>query len=354
LGLEAVTDIRGARILLVEDNEVNQQIATELLELAQMIVTVAENGHIAVNKVKVHPFDAVLMDIQMPVMDGYTASREIRKNSALNTLPIIAMTANAMAGDKDKCLDAGMNDHVAKPIDPQEMYRALAQWIKPGKRTVPDKAQYRLLKPDSPIKDIHLSLPGFDVENAMIRMGNDVEAYRKILAKVMASETDAIKRIEACLIKGDQETAILIAHTLKGVSGSIGATSLQAAAKELEAALLSRQEQGLNTLISQTNELLKEALAIIKVALIVPESKTPHIQANVMSKKECIAELEKISERVNNYDSTAQEAVEKLLKNIDDIQIIPLLKCALSHLEKYDFDAASPLIDEIKTIAHQG
>jgi CheY-like chemotaxis protein len=129
---ERLQDIRGAWILLVEDNEINQQVARELLEGAGLPVAIATNGEEAVGAVKKKDFEAVLMDVQMPVMDGYQATREIRKDERLKGLPIIAMTAHAMTGDREKCLKAGMNDYVSKPIDPDELFFTLVKWIKPG------------------------------------------------------------------------------------------------------------------------------------------------------------------------------------------------------------------------------
>jgi signal transduction histidine kinase/DNA-binding response OmpR family regulator len=158
---EALKHIRGAHVLLVEDNEINQQVATEILEGAGLNVTLATNGQEAVNAVKENKYDAVLMDVQMPVMDGYTATRTIREwelkatepkdknqDSALSPqssdLPIIAMTAHAMAGDEDKSLQAGMNGHVTKPIDPDQLFATLQKWIKPlAERTVVQKSQIR-------------------------------------------------------------------------------------------------------------------------------------------------------------------------------------------------------------------
>ena len=120
-------------MLLVEDNDMNQELAMELLANAGITVTLAVNGQEALDKVSANPsgFDGVLMDCQMPVMDGYTATREIRKNPAFKGLPIIAMTANAMAGDKEKVMQAGMNDHIAKPLNVAAMFTTMAKWIKP-------------------------------------------------------------------------------------------------------------------------------------------------------------------------------------------------------------------------------
>jgi CheY-like chemotaxis protein len=132
---EAMSLLKGCRILLVEDNDMNQELALELLGNAGINVVLAENGQIALDKVQTQgPFDGVLMDCQMPVMDGYTATREIRKLAPFKDLPIIAMTANAMAGDKEKVLEAGMWDHISKPLNVQAMFNTMARWIKPGSR----------------------------------------------------------------------------------------------------------------------------------------------------------------------------------------------------------------------------
>ena len=122
--------LRGARILLVEDNEINQQVATELLQDAGFVVDVASNGQIAVDMVQTASYDLVFMDMQMPVMDGVTATVEIRKHERFRELPIVAMTANAMQGDRDKCIAAGMNDHLGKPIEPEELRQAVLKWVR--------------------------------------------------------------------------------------------------------------------------------------------------------------------------------------------------------------------------------
>jgi polar amino acid transport system substrate-binding protein len=312
-----------------------------------MVVTIAENGKVAVEKVKKSQFDVVLMDIQMPVMDGYTATCEIRKSKRADELPIIAMTANAMSGDREKCLKAGMNDHVAKPIIPQDMYKALAQWVKPGKRDVPPELQLRLLKAGTSLEDAPLNLPGFDVKNAMIRMGNNVNAYRKLLAKVMVSETDAMQRLLQSLDEGDQETAIRIAHTLRGTFGNIGATALQVAATELEIALLNEKNKRPEALISSTSELLKETLIIIDTALLAEGYQHTDATANGMSKTEYIPELEKILDRVNNYDSTVDEAVDALLVKVNEPDLHLSLERIQQDLAKYDFDSAASFLTKL-------
>ena len=126
--------MRGARILLVEDNEINQEVAMGQLEDAEAFVDLAENGEVALRMIRDNDYDAVLMDMQMPVMDGLDATRVIRSNPRFEHLPIIAMTANAMASDRTLCLEAGMNDHIAKPIDPDQLFGVLLKWVRRAER----------------------------------------------------------------------------------------------------------------------------------------------------------------------------------------------------------------------------
>jgi len=145
---KAWENIQGAHVLLVEDNEINQQVAMEILQGAGLKVTIANNGQEGVDAARENQYDAILMDIQMPVMDGYTATREIRKDARFKELPIIAMTAHAMAGDEDKSLESGMNGHVAKPIDPDQLFATLHKWIQPSEKRV------QVQQPEVPIERI--------------------------------------------------------------------------------------------------------------------------------------------------------------------------------------------------------
>ncbi|MGS0728634.1 response regulator, partial [Shewanella sp. 0m-11] len=129
---QLLAQLQGKRILLVEDNEMNQEVATEFLEQVGVVLSIAENGQVALDKLALHTFDLVLMDCQMPVMDGYQATQELRKIPQLANLPVIAMTANAMAGDREMCLRAGMNDHIAKPIEVSLLYTTLLEYLGEG------------------------------------------------------------------------------------------------------------------------------------------------------------------------------------------------------------------------------
>jgi len=205
--------IKGASVLLVEDNDLNQEVAAELLREAGLVVDLAGNGQIALDKVRAAHYDIVLMDIQMPVMDGITAIREIRKETRFRDLPVIAMTANAMQSDRDKCLAAGMNDHVAKPIEPEDLWTALLKWIKPSNMT----ASRNLLP---------AQIEGLDMTKSLRRMLGKHSLYLSLLRKFAAGQKSAALEIRQALDNGDWTTAERIAHTLKGVSGNIGATGL--------------------------------------------------------------------------------------------------------------------------------
>jgi CheY-like chemotaxis protein len=244
--------IRGASILLVEDNEINQQIAQEILESAGLRVTIANNGQEGLNMIAELgtknaetgrlPFDAVLMDIQMPVMDGLTATKEIRKwedqfripNSA-SRIPIIAMTASAMTQDREEAMGAGMDDHVSKPINTNELFSALLKWIEPGEREIPESPPIEVVVKKSEEETLP-DLPGIDTASGLARVGGNLKLYKKILLKFYTDYTDVAGQIQTAIDSNDQELAQRLAHTVKGVAGNIGATDLQEPAKNLELA----------------------------------------------------------------------------------------------------------------------
>jgi PAS domain S-box-containing protein len=243
---KAWENIQGARVLLVEDNEINQQVAMEILQGAGITVTIANNGQEGVDAAKQNQYDAILMDIQMPVMDGYTATKEIRKwkggmrNKGKAQIPIIAMTAHAMTGDEDKSLKAGMNGHVAKPIDPDQLFAALQKWIKPR-----DK-EFQVQQPEVSVKqseadkavpvedELPESLSGFDLADGLKRLQGNKKLYRKLLLSFAKDYNAAANEIRQALDAKDFDQAHSLVHNLKGLAGNLAATELQAAAVNLE------------------------------------------------------------------------------------------------------------------------
>ncbi len=236
--------IRGAELLLVEDNVLNQEVAIEILTDVGFIVSLARNGQEAVSMAEAQDFDLVLMDMQMPVMDGITATRALRAVPRLSALPIVAMTANAMQAERAACLAAGMDDHVAKPIDPPLLFRTLLRWIRPRSGLGQPRAFDARSPVEAPLEDIVIPVvEGLDTEAALHRLLGKKALYVALLRRFAESQSRAPGEVELALEAGDWSTAERLAHTLKGVSASLGLGALGESAARLEAGLKGRAER---------------------------------------------------------------------------------------------------------------
>ena len=240
---EQAMRLRGARILLTEDNDINQQIAIELLEGTGATVMVANNGREAVeilsNGPQPPPFDAVLMDLQMPEMDGYQATAKLRSDARFAALPIIAMTAHATIEERQRCLDAGMNDHVSKPIDPDNLFSTLMRWSRPR----PTQAVAAHAAPVMAADEVLLpEIAGINLADGLKRVAGNRRLYRDLLGQFADKQCDAAAQISSALKGGDQNLAERIAHTVKGVAGNIGISEVQFAAQKLEQAIREGQD----------------------------------------------------------------------------------------------------------------
>jgi two-component system, sensor histidine kinase and response regulator len=245
--MDILKGLEGARVLLVEDNELNQQVAMEILASAGMVVSLAGNGQEALDAVKVNRYDALLMDVQMPVMDGYTATRIIRRDMQLRDLPIIAMTAHAMAGDQEKSTAAGMNDHITKPIDPTQLYSVLARWISAAPSPVRKEHEHEMVPLGASGKAFGDSVPipaeappfpdaldEFVLMDGLKRLQGNKALYRKLLTGFAVRYTQTADDIRQALDTGDYRNAHQMLHDIKGLAGNLAALHLQAAAAELE------------------------------------------------------------------------------------------------------------------------
>jgi CheY-like chemotaxis protein len=255
---DIMATLRGARLLLVEDNDLNQQVALEMLTDAGFVVEIAENGQLALDKVAAatEAYDLVLMDMQMPVMDGVTAAQRIRQSASAAQLPIVAMTANAMQQDRERCLAAGMQDVVTKPIDPDDLWRALRTWVKPraadgsgrqppahtnltpwpkvDSQGAPAGAPSASGAAEPPLPE---GIEGLDTALGLKRVLGKVPRYIAMLERYVIGQAGTLAELRAALATGDRDTAIRLAHTTKGVSGNIGAVTVQELAGQLEQAL---------------------------------------------------------------------------------------------------------------------
>ncbi|MCF8160108.1 MAG: response regulator [Polaromonas sp.] len=257
---EAMEKLKGARVLVVEDNDMNQELAMELLANACITVVLANHGQEALEILARDPhFDGVLMDCQMPVMDGYTATRKIRQNPDFKDLPIVAMTANAMAGDKEKVLEAGMWDHIAKPLNVAAMFATLAKWIHPahaagGAPATPKSAVAP--EPDTRVSGLfgNISLPGIDSRFGLATAMNKEELYRRMLLKFREGQGAFAELFAKARGDSDPTAAQRCAHTLRGTAATLGAKGVQHAAEQLEQACKQKAPE------AKIDELLRRVL----------------------------------------------------------------------------------------------
>ena len=233
----------GAHVLLVEDNAINQEVALELLHSAGFITSLAANGKIAVRMVREHSYDLVLMDMQMPEMDGLQATREIRRLPGRASLPIVAMTANALDEDRQRCLEAGMNDHVAKPVDPETLYRTLMKWL-PVKAARPvQEAAPKEDETGQALRRRLAALPGIDAGFWLDSQPGRTRGYVALLQKYADSQAEDMAALHAQVGEGNLHDAQKMAHSLKGVAGMLGLTHVREVAESLEEAIRERREE---------------------------------------------------------------------------------------------------------------
>ncbi|MEP5765131.1 MAG: response regulator [Halieaceae bacterium] len=337
---EVVAQLRGAHLLLVEDNTINQELACELLNTRGIQTTVAGNGQEALDILEQETFDGVLMDCQMPVMDGYTATRKIREQERFEHLPVIAMTANVMSGDREEVLAAGMNDHIAKPVDVVRMFATLANWITPGESV--KSAQEGATENSShakDTKDVLPTLPSLDTRAGLARTGGNFELYLKLLRMFVDDFRDFNAGFERALENSeDPSEATRLAHNLKGVAGSLGATKVQDAASVLEAK--SRAGDDTQEALGQLTSALGPALADIQT---LPKAGENAGGDKAFTPEQAATVLQRISAAVSEHDPVATRLVDELV--IVDAPGDFANKCGelRAAIDRYDFDAASEL-----------
>jgi CheY-like chemotaxis protein len=240
---ELAAGLRGADILLVEDTEINREMMAELLGNLGLQVRLAENGLEAVRAVQAARPDAVLMDCQMPVMDGYEATRTLRSEARFASLPIIALTANALSSDREQCLAVGMNAYLSKPVDQAELLRTLVHWIKPRRAGPPVSAA-----PDAETATGPIELPGIDVADGLEHVGQKRGLYLRLLRKFHEAYCVRFEAdFRAALAGQDLPLAQRLAHSLKGTARTLGANQTGALAAQLEAAVKAGEADTIQT-----------------------------------------------------------------------------------------------------------
>jgi len=340
---EAIKLLRGANILLVEDNEINQELAMELLANGGINATLAANGQEAVDKIQQQAFDGVLMDIQMPIMDGYSATKVIRKLEVGKELPIIAMTANAMASDIENALQAGMNDHISKPINVAEMFATMAKWISPAS---PVSQAEQIDNNTQAQNETVLELPELIGINSAaglaVTQGNQ-KLYRRLLIKFMHSEQNFTEQFQQALLSDDTDAATRVAHTLKGVAGNIGAHDIQKAAQALELACKDKLDQKqLDILLSTVETTLTPVLESLK-QLQPAEDQSPASTEKVDMEK-LIPLYKKLLALLLEDDADAVDVLEEIMELMAGTAEAGQLKQLEKLIEQYAYDEAIEIV----------
>jgi signal transduction histidine kinase/CheY-like chemotaxis protein len=344
-------DATGIRVLLVEDNEMNQQVATELLESAGAIVTIANHGGEAVKILtegdQAPPFDVVFMDLQMPEMDGFTATRLLRRDNRLQKFPIIAMTAHALVEERQRCLDAGMNDHVSKPIDPDNLFATLLRWAKPrpkeSVKSQPLPAPVGISVDEAILPEI----PGVNLADGLKRVAGNRRLYRDLLGQFAAKQGDAAAQISAALESGDRQLAERIAHTVKGVAGNFGITGVQSSAQKLEKAIREGQDT-VSPLLEEFAGLMSTQVHAIEQALRESAPPMPvEAQSLPFDGEAAAAAVGRLKALLENSDGDAEEAFRSLQEAVGGVVEKPQLAALGASISDFDFDAALVKLDEI-------
>jgi two-component system, sensor histidine kinase and response regulator len=341
VGLDA---IRGAHLLLVEDKEVNREVACGILEGEGFKVSVAENGKIALDMVLAQgdEFDLVLMDLQMPEMDGYTATAEIRNHERFDRLPILAMTADALSGVEERTLAAGMNGYATKPIDPPKLFAELIKWIDP-EHVERSESTSRVSHRHESV-DPFPQLPGLDVKRGLARLQGRADLYRRVLIKFRDHQADAAQRIQRSIVEKDFHQVKGMVHALKGVVGSISAPRLLEVVTEFDEALkldpcpalepfLERFEEELQTVVLGLQDLTDE------LSTAKPGSE---FQPEVV-----IVILEELRERLEDDDTGAASVLKRLRNHLSSEHEGEVLSALEEAIGEYEFGKALESLKEL-------
>lgn len=331
--------LHGAHLLLVEDNEINQELATELLTSNGIKVSIANNGQEAIDFLDRETVDGVLMDCQMPVLDGYSATRKLRENPRFHDLPILAMTANAMVGDREKALDAGMNDHIAKPIDVMEMFKVIARWVTPANAAAP--AEHH-----TPGEMEIPKLEGIDTQAGLNRTLGNTKLYLKLLHKFRQSQTDFVEQYNQSRTSDDPQAPERYAHTLQGIAGNIGANGVQQAAEALE--LACKYKKSADEIDQLLEDVASELFIVIR-ALEPLESQQTTIQVGTLDKSKAQTILKKIRKLLEDDDTNVNDVIDELAQLPGMILHADILQTLSHETAEYEFEKALAVLNELET-----
>ncbi|MCW9004191.1 MAG: response regulator [Gammaproteobacteria bacterium] len=332
--------LHGAKILLVEDNDINQELISELLSQSGVLLSIADNGLVALDMLAADSYDAVLMDMQMPVMDGVSACREIRKNKNLDSMPVIALTANAMDLDREKVFDSGMNDFISKPVDVNKLFSILKKWVNVQSRdnvmtdisTSNDNALYNFPE-----------INGVDTKSCLKNLNNKDAVYRKLLLKFAERNRDFLSSFNKLLVE-DYPAAVRAVHSLKGLSGSLCMGDVYQLSADLETKLLNQDADVAGCVASLTGALDG---VVLSIGAVLSDSADDACNPDVVN--DCISNdvvISKLMDMLRKYSASAVDYFDKndhVIKSLMSKKNYNVLK---NVIESYDFDKAIDLISK--------
>jgi two-component system, sensor histidine kinase and response regulator len=345
-----IEKLQGAHVLLVEDNSINQEVATELLEDVGIVVTIASNGQECLDALQDRTYDLVLMDIQMPVMDGLEVTRRIRQNTKFKELPIIAMTAHAMTGDRGKSLAAGMNDHITKPIDQTVLYQTLKDWIpekQPGTLpALPGQSNSVSIKKTHSLP----VLPGIDQVEALKALGHNEKLFEKILYDFQQRYSSFPATLRKLSVRNQGQEIAEIAHTIKGVSGYIGSSSLMKCAQKLEDALRNNQQEDAASSLVSFIDALEEILSTLSLLPALPKKEPAETKQNQMKftiDKEMNESIRILIEQLKKGEVAAEDQFAEIEKQMAGMGFDELLKKIADLIDEIEYERAANMTESL-------
>lgn len=338
------SNLHGARILLVEDNEINRELAEELLLQQHVELSVAPNGQEALKQIEKNSFDLILMDCQMPVMDGYEATRAIRQQTQFADLPIIALTANALTQDIERAMEAGMNDHIAKPINIQKMYSTISKWL--PKQTLPltnqsqqNSSTARGSKGQANTRLPHL--PNLNIQHGLAHTQSE-NLYCKMLTRFIEKYQNFMTELEEHLSQQEWDDAKRINHSLKSIAATLGMAHLSEIAAKLETNCLQQEVK---------SELAFELESILS-GLMLWQSKLPKKNCDQgteesLSDEEKLEKLRELRHQLEQNSIDAQDLAKQLAPHFTQEDEKAIFKLIYDAITFYDFDKALAHIDSL-------
>ncbi len=357
LSVGDISLLKGTRLLLVEDDPTNQLVATGLLQAAGILVDIAPDGAAAVEMVQDKDYEIVLMDMQMPVMDGLTATRQIRRHERFAELPIVATTANAMRIHQAACLEAGMNDFISKPFEPANLYSMICKWVT-------GSGDMEMFAPsaaadDTPDIPLPGSIDGLDIRAGLRRLAGMKGVYVETLQSFAGQQAGVIGRIRRAIDGNDIVSAAREAHTLKGTAGIIEARDVQLIAAEIEAAFTNHDVAAGMTLLGRLNDVLTPLVGAISAAFRScdgtgakspadgEESGSPLISAPPLDRDAVFTSIVQLRELIMNGDSRSLDLASELSSCLDKTEFGDMCRDLRNSISMFDFCNAGASLDNL-------